>query len=47
MVNAEYGNEPSLKAYTHVNDQLAPFASQTIPATVSEAPYNHLANSRR
>jgi TnpA family transposase len=23
----------------HVSDQFAPFASQTIPATVSEAPY--------
>ena len=39
MVNAKYGNEPGLKAYTHVNDQFAPFASQTIPETVSEAPY--------
>lgn len=39
MVNAKYGNEPGLKACTHVNDQFAPFASQTIPATVSEAPY--------
>ncbi len=39
MVNAKYGNEPGLKAYTHVNGQFAPFASQTIPATVSEAPY--------
>ncbi|MBB3395397.1 TnpA family transposase [Rhizobium sp. BK060] len=39
MINAKYGNEPGLKAYTHVNDQFAPFASQTIPATVSEAPY--------
>lgn len=39
MVNAKYGNEPGLKAYTHVNDQFSPFASQTIPATVSEAPY--------
>ncbi|KPH05159.1 hypothetical protein AOG23_29250 [Rhizobium acidisoli] len=39
MVNAKYGNEPGLKAYTRVNDQFAPFASQTIPATVSEAPY--------
>lgn len=38
MVNAKYGSEPGLKAYTHVNDQFAPFASQTIPATVS-APY--------
>jgi TnpA family transposase len=28
-----------LKAYTHVSDQFAPFAIQTIPATVSEAPY--------
>ncbi len=26
MVNAKYGNEPGLKAYTHVNDQFAPFA---------------------
>lgn len=39
MVNAKYGAEPGLKAYTHVSDQFAPFASQTIPATVSEAPY--------
>ncbi|WP_281033439.1 Tn3 family transposase [Neorhizobium lilium] len=39
MVNANYGNEPGLNAYTHVNDQFVPFASQTIPATVSEAPY--------
>ena len=37
--NAKYGNEPGLKAYTHVNDQFAAFASQTIPATVSEALY--------
>lgn len=39
MVNAKYGSDPGLKAYTHVSDQFAPFASQTIPATVSEAPY--------
>lgn len=39
LVNAKYGNEPGLKAYTHINDQFAPFASQAIPATVSEAPY--------
>ncbi len=39
LINAKYGNEPDLKAYTHVSDQFAPFASQTIPATVSEAPY--------
>ncbi|MBX4288692.1 transposase, partial [Mycobacterium tuberculosis] len=30
---------PGLKAYTHVSDQFAPFACQSIPATVSEAPY--------
>ncbi|HHD0662866.1 TPA: Tn3 family transposase [Klebsiella pneumoniae] len=29
----------ALKAYTHVSDQFAPFACQSIPATVSEAPY--------
>ncbi|MEN5315381.1 Tn3 family transposase [Pseudomonas koreensis] len=39
LINAKYGTEPGLKAYTHVNDQFAPFASQTIPSTVSEAPY--------
>ena len=39
LINAKYGQEPGLKAYTHVSDQFAPFASQTIPATVSEAPY--------
>ena len=39
LINAKDGNEPGLKAYTHVSDQFAPFASQTIPATVSEATY--------
>ena len=39
LINAKYGREPGLKAYTHVSDQFAPFAIQTIPATVSEAPY--------
>jgi TnpA family transposase len=39
LINAKYGREPGLKAYTHVSDQFAPFASQTIPTTVSEAPY--------
>ena len=39
LVNAKYGNEPGLKAYTHVSDQFAPFATQTIPATAHEAPY--------
>jgi len=38
-VNARYGNDPGIKAYTHVNDRFAPFASRTIPATVNEAPY--------
>ncbi|RMB64640.1 hypothetical protein EAK19_28470, partial [Klebsiella pneumoniae] len=39
MVNAKYGSVPGLKAYTHVSDQFAPFACQSIPATGSEAPY--------
>jgi len=39
LINAKYGNEPGLKAYTHLSDQFAPFATQLIPATVSEAPY--------
>ena len=39
LVNARYGNEPGLKAYTHVSDRFGPFATQTIPATVNEAPY--------
>lgn len=39
IINAKYGNTPGLKAYTHVSDQFAPFATQTIPATVNEAPY--------
>ena len=25
--------------YTHLSDQFGPFATQTIPATVNEAPY--------
>ena len=39
LVNAKYGREPGLEAYTHLPDQFAPFATQTIPATVHEAPY--------
>ncbi|SEJ80349.1 Transposase and inactivated derivatives, TnpA family [Sinorhizobium meliloti] len=39
LINAKYGNEPGLKAHTHLSDQYAPFATQLIPATVSEAPY--------
>jgi TnpA family transposase len=39
LINAKYGRQPGLKAYTHVTDQYGPFATQTIPATVNEAPY--------
>lgn len=39
LINAKYGNDPGLKAYTHVSDRFGPFATQNIPATVSEAPY--------
>ena len=39
LINAKYGHEPGLKAYTHVSDQFGPFSTQNIPATVSEAPY--------
>lgn len=39
LINAKYGNEPGLKAYTHVSDRFGPFATQNIPATVNEAPY--------
>ena len=43
LVNARYGSEPGLKAYTHVSDRFGPCATQTIPATVpatvNEAPY--------
>ena len=39
LVNARYGAEPGVKAYSHVSDRYSPFATQTIPATVHEAPY--------
>jgi TnpA family transposase len=39
LINAKYGSMPGLKAYTHVSDQYAPFPSQLIPVSVSEAPY--------
>ena len=39
LVNARYGSEPGLKAYTHVSDRFGPFATQIIPATAGEAPY--------
>jgi TnpA family transposase len=38
LVNARYGSEPGVKAYSHVSDQYAPFATQVIPATAHEAP---------
>jgi hypothetical protein len=38
LINAKHRNDPELKAYTHVSDQFGPFATQDIPATVSEAP---------
>ncbi|RAX37839.1 Tn3 family transposase [Rhizobium tropici] len=39
VVNARYGNEPGLSAYSHVSDQYAPYSTQVIPATAHEAPY--------
>ena len=39
LVNARYGTEPGVKDYSHVSDRFSPFATQTIPATVHEAPY--------
>jgi TnpA family transposase len=39
LVNLKYGTDPGVKAYTHVSDQFAPFATQAIPATAHEAPY--------
>ena len=39
LVNARYGAEPGVKAYSHVSDRFSPFATQTIRATVHEAPY--------
>ncbi len=38
LINARYGAEPGVKAYSHVCDRFSPFATQTIPATVHEAP---------
>ena len=39
LVNARYGTEPGVKAYSHVSDRFSPVATQTIPATVHKAPY--------
>ena len=30
LINAKYGHEPGLKAYSHLSDQFAPFAIQTV-----------------
>lgn len=38
LINAKYGHEPGLEAYTHVSDRFGPLATQAIPATVNEAP---------
>jgi len=58
VVNARYGNEPGLSAYSHVSDQYAPFATQIIPATahgsgaicnpgVDRRAYQYKANPRK
>ena len=39
LINAKYGHEPGLKAYTHVSDEFGPPATQTIPAHVNDAHY--------
>lgn len=39
LVNAKYGTTPGPNAYSPVSDQYAPFATQAIAATASEAPY--------
>ena len=31
LINAKYGHEPGLKAYSHLSDQFAPFASSDYP----------------
>ena len=39
LINARYGTEPGVKAYSHISGRFSPFATQTIPATVHEPPY--------
>lgn len=41
LINAKYGPEPGLIAYTHVSDQFGPFATQSIPTTVNEVVCPH------
>ncbi len=36
-INAHYGDDPGSKFYTHVSDRFAPFYTQVIAATASEA----------
>ena len=38
LVNARYGSEPGLKAYTHVSDQFGP-SHTNHPGHVNESPY--------
>ena len=38
LVNARYGTEPGVKAYSHVSDRFSPFATQTIPASARREP---------
>ncbi len=38
LVNARYGAEPGVKAYSHVSDRFSPFATQTIPDVVPVTP---------
>ena len=38
LINAKYGKEPGLKAYTHVSDQFGPFATQNIPRPSARHP---------
>ena len=42
LVNARYGAEPGVKAYSHVSDRFSPFATQTIPATVHDRRHGRL-----
>lgn len=39
VVNAKYGSQPGMFAYTHVSDQYAPFHVQRIGGTTHEAPF--------
>ena len=45
LVNAKYGNTPGLKAYSHVSDQYAPFATQVILQRRAKLPISLMACS--